>query len=258
LRSKAPCAGERLLELALTADAAHRAGALEVVAIVPYLGYARQDQRRHEGEPLGAAVVASLLASCRFQRVVTVDLHTASVEGFFSCPVENLSAESLLARAVGAHAGNAVVVSPDVGAVKLARRYASRLGLPLAVVHKTRTGPRDVTASQVTGDVRGRRPIIVDDMISTGSTIVAALDAVVAAGAVADAVVAATHGVFAPGAAPLFASRQIRKVIVTDSVEPVATHEDVGAERVSLAELLAEAIACLVEHRSLEALLAVT
>ncbi len=250
--------GEQLLELALTADAAHRAGALEVIAIVPYLGYARQDQRRHEGEPLGAAVVANLLGACRFQRVVTVDIHTASVEGFFSCPVENLSAEPLLAEALRPHAENAVVVSPDLGAGKLARRYAARLGLPLAIVHKTRTGPRDVTASQVTGDVRGRRPIIVDDMISTGSTIVAALDAVVAAGAVADVVVAATHGVFAPGAAELLASKPIRKVLVTDSVEPFAPHEDLSAERVSLAGLIAEAISCLVEPRSLETLLAVT
>jgi ribose-phosphate pyrophosphokinase len=250
--------GEHLLELALTADAANRAGALEVIAIIPYLGYARQDRRPHEGEPLGAAVVANLLAGCRIQRVVTVDIHTAPVEGFFSCPVENLSAEPLLAHALRPHVENAVVVSPDLGAVKLARRYAVRLGLPLAVVHKTRIGPRDVTANQVTGDVRGRRPIIVDDMISTGATIVAALDAVVAAGATGDAVVAATHGVFAPGAAGLLASKQIRKIIVTDSVEPFAAHEDVRAERVSLAELIADAISCLVEQRSLEALLAVT
>jgi ribose-phosphate pyrophosphokinase len=250
--------GEHLLALALTADAASRAGALEVVAIVPYLGYARQDHRRHEGEPLGVAVVASLLAGCGLQRVVTVDIHTASVEGFFSCPVENLSAEPFLADALRPHAETAVVVAPDLGAAKLARRYALRLGLPLAVVHKTRNGPRDVTASQVSGDVRGRRPIIVDDMISTGGTIVAALDAVIAAGAVADAVVAATHGVFAPGAAELLASKPIRKVIVTDSVEPFAAHEDVRAERVSLTELVDEAISRLVEHRSLEALLAVT
>jgi ribose-phosphate pyrophosphokinase len=253
--------GERLLELALIADAAHRAGASELVAVIPYLGYSRHDHRTREDEPLGAAVVARLLATCGFGRIVTLDLHAPSVEGFFSCPTENLTAEPLLAEALRPFVTDAVVVAPDLGALKLARRFAVRLDLPLAVVHKSRVSPREVVAHQLVGDVRGRRPIIVDDMISTGRTIAAAVDAAIAAGAVREAVVAATHGVFAPGSDELLASKPIRALVVTDSIEPLvpldALH-NLKLQRLSLAPMLADVITRLVEHRPLHGLLAVT
>lgn len=235
--------GERLLALALAADAAHRAGAASVTAVIPYLAYARQDRRRAEGDPLGAAVVANLLAACRFERVLAVDLHAAPVEGFFACPVEHLTAEPLIAEALRPLAGpDAVVVAPDLGAAKLARRYARRLGLPVAFVQKTRLGPREVTAEQLVGDVRGRRPIIVDDMISTGVTVAAAIDAVLRAGAKADVIVAATHGVFAPGWQTVLGAGPVRRLLVTDSLEALPGSEDVRLERLSIAPLLSEAL----------------
>jgi ribose-phosphate pyrophosphokinase len=245
--------GEHLLQLALMADAAWRAGAVELVAIIPYLGYARQDRRSCEGEPLGAAVVAGLLDRCGFDRIVTIDLHCPSIEGFFACPVENLTAGPTLAEAVRPHAKGGVVISPDFGAVKLARRYASLLGLPLAVVHKTRRGPREVTVDEVSGDVHGRLPVVVDDMISTGTTIAAALDAVIAAGAAPDAIVAATHGIFAPGSYALLASQPVRRLFVTDSVEPLAS--SLLVERISLANLIVDAISRLSNYASLDDLL---
>jgi ribose-phosphate pyrophosphokinase len=248
--------GERMLELALIADAAKRAGAEELVAIIPYLGYARHDRRKREDEALGAAVVARLVSSCGFSRVVTLDLHAPAVEGFFTCPLDNLSAEPMLAEALRSFANEGVIVAPDLGAAKLARRYAARLGLPLAVVHKSRIGPSQVLAHEIVGEVRGLRPIIVDDMISTGATIVAALDAVVAAGAIPEVIVAATHGVFAPGSEALLASRPIQRLLVTDSTGPGAPSRIVGCERLSLAPLIADAVTRLSEQRSLSGLLA--
>lgn len=250
--------GERLLELALIADAARRAGADELVAIVPYLGYSRHDRRSHEGEPLGAAVVARLLSSCGFSRVLTLDLHAPALEGFFACPVDNLSAEPLLASALEPFATAAVIVAPDLGAMKLARRYATRLDLPFAVVHKSRLGPSEVVAHQIVGDVRGRRPIIVDDLISTGVTISAALAATLAAGATPEAVVAATHAVFAPGSDILLAGGAIHGLIVTDSTEPMTQAPIARCQRVSLAGLWADVIERLSENRSLQDLLAAT
>jgi ribose-phosphate pyrophosphokinase len=256
LQSLGAPVGERLLELSLAADAAHRAGAKELVAIVPYLGYARHDRRKREGEPLGAAVMAQLISASEFHRVLTVDLHAASIEGFFSCDVENLTAESLLADALRPYASDGVIVAPDLGATKLAQRYARRLGLPTAVVHKTRLGAREVVAHRVFGDVRGRRPIVVDDMISTGHTIAAALGAVVGEGAIPDAVVAATHGVFAPGSDDVLAQCPIRALFVTDSTEPVSSIGRIRLERVSLAPILVDVLGRLEEGRSIQDFLA--
>jgi ribose-phosphate pyrophosphokinase len=247
LQSLAPPIGETLMAMALAADAVRRAGAASIAGIVPYLAYARQDRRRAEGEALGAAVVAALFAACRFDRLLLVDIHTPALEGLFSCPVEHLTAEPLLAQAIAPLAGaDGVVVAPDLGAAKLARRHARRLGLPLAIVHKTRLTPREVSTGEVVGEVRNRRPIIVDDMISTGTTVAAAVDALLDRGALPDVVVAATHGVFAPGWQAALASDAVRHVVVTDSVPGVAADAvDARVRRVSLAPLLAEAIRAL-------------
>lgn len=237
----APC-GQRLLELSLFADAARRGGARELVAVIPYFGYARQDRREHDAEALGAAVMASLLSSCHFERILGVDLHSAALEGFFRCPVDNLTAEPLLVSALVHHADDGVIVAPDLGAAKLGRRYAQRLGLPLAIVHKTRLSAREVAVGHIVGDVAGRRPILVDDMISTGGTIAAAYDAVVADGARPDAVVVASHGVFAGGWEDLLSTRGIRQVLVTDSVDPLVAPRGLRVQHVSLAPLLIEAM----------------
>ena len=139
---------------------------------MPYFGYARQDRRSHGREAVGARVVADLLSNAGFDRVVAVDLHTPAIEGFFARPVEHISAVPLLAEAVRPYvAADGVVVAPDLGAIKMADLYAEILHLPVALVHKTRVSGKDVTARGVTGDVRGRAPLLVADMITTGATI---------------------------------------------------------------------------------------
>ena len=247
--------GEHLLELVLLGDAARRAGAARVCAMIPYFGYGRHDRRAHEGEPLGAKVVAHMLDGADFARILVVDLHAPAVEGCFAAPVEHLTAVPLLADALRPHAAQeAVVVSPDLGGVKLAERYASALGLPLAMVHKTRTSPTEVAARGVVGRVRGRLPILVDDMISTAGTLHAAVQALRAEGCTARPVVAASHALLVGDAVERLRSLDLARILVTDSVE-VRRDLPLPLEVVSLAPLLARAVVQLHQAGSTEDLL---
>ncbi|HTR21499.1 MAG TPA: ribose-phosphate diphosphokinase, partial [Gemmatimonadales bacterium] len=172
LQPTSPPVETHAFELMLLADAARRAGAARITGIVPYLGYARQDRRAGGREALGARVMADLLGS-GLERVVAVDLHMPALEGFFSVPIEHLTALGVLVERLALPEVNerGVVVAPDLGAARLADRYARALELPVAMVLKTRLGGTEVVARGVTGDVRGRVPVIVDDMISTGATV---------------------------------------------------------------------------------------
>jgi ribose-phosphate pyrophosphokinase len=166
-------------------------------------------------------VVADVLAVGGFRRVIAVDLHASAVEGFLAVPLEHVSAVPDLAEAMRPHAGrDCVVVSPDLGAVKMAREYARLLALPLAIVHKTRLGPAEVEVESIIGDVRGRRPILVDDMITTGGTLAAAAKALVGQGASPDIIAAATHAVFVAPAAERLAAIGLRRLFVSDSLPP--------------------------------------
>jgi ribose-phosphate pyrophosphokinase len=241
-----------LLELLLLADACRRAGADRLTAVMPYFGYARQDRRASGRESVAARLIADLIRAAGIDRVVAVDLHSPSLEGFFSLPLEHLTAVPLLAEALrGPELGsNCVVVAPDLGAARLADRYAHLLGFPVAIVHKTRMSGREVAVRGVTGDVAGRQPLIVDDMISTGGTVAAAAGALVAAGSLPVAAVAATHGLFSGDAAERLAAIGAKRVVVTDSVSPPPDLR-LPVEVVSVAPMLARAIRNLHENRSL-------
>ena len=245
-----------LLELLFLADACRRAGAAHLTAVIPYFGYARQDRRASGREPVSARLVADLLQASGLQRVVAVDLHTTALEGFFRIPVEHLSAVPLLAEAVRPTLlANTVIVSPDLGAVKLAERYARLLQLPLAIVHKTRLSGEEVRVQRIVGDVRGRVPIVVDDMVSTGGTIQAAIQALLAAGCVSENLtVIASHGLFVGPAQARVRAMPIHQVYVTDSVARPAS-EPLSLQVVSLESLLAETISRLHNQRSLSDLL---
>jgi ribose-phosphate pyrophosphokinase len=244
-----------LFELLLLADACRRAGAAGVTAVLPYFGYARHDRRAEGREPVAARLVADLLGAGGVQRVVAVDLHTPALEGVFGVPLEHLSAVPLLAEAARPWAGrDGVVVAPDLGAAKLADRYARRLGLPVAVVHKTRTGGATVTATALTGDVRGRAPLLVDDMISTGGTVEAAARAVLAAGARPEVTVVASHGLFVGPAVERLAALPLRRLLTTDSL-PAPAEAPLPLQTESLAALLAEAVERLHRGESLGDLL---
>jgi ribose-phosphate pyrophosphokinase len=255
LQSAGPPAEEHLFQLLLLADACRRAGASRLTAVVPYLGYARQDRRATGREPVGARVVADLLAAGGIQRTVAIDLHSTALEGVFGMPLEHLTAVPLLCEALRPALGaEAVLVAPDLGATKLAERYARVLGLPVALVHKRRLSGERVTVRGVTGDVRGRAPVVVDDMITTAGTMEAAIGAVLDAGARPEVIVAATHGLLVGGAAERLGPLPITRIVTTDSVAA----PEAGAlpyERVPLAPLLADAIGRLHDDRSLSELI---
>ncbi len=231
-----------LMELLALSDASRRAGASRVTAVVPYFGYARQD-RRTGFEAVTARLVADLMAAAGIQDLVTIDVHTQAIEGFFTLPVQRLSAVTLLAAAIAESLPeDGIIVAPDLGAAKLADAYASLLGLPVAIVHKIRTGPEAVAAVRITGDVRARTPIVVDDMISTGGTVVAAVNAVEAQGARSGAIVAASHGLFAGSCAERLSGLSLRRIIVTDSVRR-PDMPDLPVTTVTVASLIARALA---------------
>lgn len=249
----APPVNDHLVELLAFADACRRAAAARIVAVVPYFGYARADRRRGRRVPVAARMAADLMEAAGVDHVVTLDVHTPQVEGFFRIPVDNLSAIPLLCDAVrGRVAPDAVVVSPDLGAVGRAAQVAARLGLTTAVVHKRRLDGARVEAVQLIGEVRGRECLIVDDMVSTGATVAECIRVLTDGGALPGFVVAATHGVFSEGAAGRLADAGAREVVVTDTVAPAEGGPPPGVRVVSVAPLLATALDRLARDGSLQ------
>jgi ribose-phosphate pyrophosphokinase len=238
-----PPAERHLLELGLLADACRRGGARRITAVIPYFGYARQDRRAHAGGAIGVRVVSDLIAAAHIDRIVSVDVHCAAIEAVSTALFDQLSALPPLLRALRAWpAASGVVVAPDLGAAKLAQNVGRTLGAPVALVHKSRGGRDQVEALDLLGEVRQRAPLIVDDMISTGATIDAAVSALLAAGCTPRITVAATHALFVGPAHERLARLPIERIAVTDSV-PFAVPDSLPVERVSLAPLLATAIA---------------
>jgi ribose-phosphate pyrophosphokinase len=244
LQSTGPPVDEHLVELVMLADASKRAGAARVTAVVPYFGYARQDHRGAAGEAIGAKTIAKVLGAAGIDELVVVDPHSAALETMFDILVQTLTAVPILATALHALGGDdAVVVAPDLGAVKLAERYAAALDLPVAVVRKTRLSGENVHALDLVGDVRDRRPLIVDDMITTAGTVEAAARALLDRGCRPELVVAATHGLFIGPAQSRLAALPLRRVLVTDTVPTFAS--DLPLSVISIAGLLADALTSL-------------
>jgi ribose-phosphate pyrophosphokinase len=251
IQPTSPPVHDHLLELLLLADACRRAGAARLTAVMPYVGYARQDRRASGREAVGARLVATLIGASGLQRVVAVDLHSPALEGFFDVPLEHLSAVPLLADAARPWvAAEGVVVAPDLGAVRLAERYARLLTLPVAVVHKVRVSGAAVQARGVTGEVRGRAPLIVDDMISTGATVEAAVATLLAAGCRPEISLVASHALLVDGAVDRLLAQPLRWCAATDSVRG-SRDQRLPLQIVGLGALLAAAIERLHTDRSL-------
>ncbi|MFZ2177180.1 MAG: ribose-phosphate diphosphokinase [Rhodococcus sp. (in: high G+C Gram-positive bacteria)] len=250
----APPVNERIVELLLLLDACRRAGAARVTAVVPYFGYARQDRRDRAGQAVGARVIADALAAGGADRLVVVDPHTTALEAMCDFPVEMLTAVPVLAAMLmQTTAEGTVVVAPDLGAVKLAEHYASRLHASVAVVRKHRESGSVVHAEELVGDVRERPAIVIDDMISTGSTIETAVRLLLDQGAAPGIVVAATHGPLIEAATGRLRDLHLRRLVVTDTVAQQDTAPPVHV--CSLAPLLGEAIARLHGDQALDDLL---
>lgn len=210
-----------IMEQLIMLDALKRASARSITVIVPFYGYARQDKKHRGREPISARLIADLFKTAGADRILTVDLHTDQIQGFFDGPVDHLFALPILADYVGAKVDRdkLTVVSPDAGRVRVADRWCDRLGAPLAIVHKRRDPDvaNQVKVHEVVGDVKGRVCVLVDDMIDTGGTICAAADALFANGA-EDVIVTATHGVLSGPAADRLKNSRVSEFILTDTL----------------------------------------
>src|SRR5918997_4131524 len=237
---------DAIMEQLIMVDALKRASAKWITAVMPFWGYSRQDKKHRGREPISARLIADLFKVAGADRIMTVDLHTAQIQGFFDGPVDHLFALPVLAehikRTYSDH--ELAVVSPDSGRVRLAERWAETLGgTPLAFIHKTRDPrkPNEAVANRVVGEVEGRLCVVIDDMIDTGGTVAKTAEVLLKSGA-KDVVVAATHGVLSGPAPERLAACGAREVIFTDTL-PIPDEKRFPAMTVlSIAPLLAEAI----------------
>jgi ribose-phosphate pyrophosphokinase len=240
-----PPVDEHLIELLAFVNAARRAAAAHIIAVVPYFGYARSDRRGWRRGPIMASLVARLVETAGVDHVVAVELHAPQVEGFFSCPVDVLSATPVLASLlVGRVDPDTVVVSPDVGRIAMAAEVAETLGLSSAVLEKRREDGMATRILGVIGDVRGRPCLIVDDILATGETVVRAIDALRVSGARAPTDVAVVHALVVGDAARRLAAAGVHEVLTTDTV----CRPDIEEPRVrigSVAPLIGSALARL-------------
>jgi ribose-phosphate pyrophosphokinase len=249
---------ENLIELFIILDALRRASAARINAVVPYYGYARKEKKSAPRDPISAKLMANIIEMTGANRVITVDLHAEAIQGFFDIPVDALTASKILARhARERHGREVVVVSPDVGGTARARQLARLLDAPIAIIDKRRPRDDDVEVLNVIGDVSGQHCVVVDDLVSTGATLIGAALALRQSGAVGVDVVA-THGVFSNGALEKLHQAPIEEICVTDTIPLDRGHrsyDDYPKLRVlSVAPLIAEAVVRVHEGRSVSEL----
>ena len=251
-----PPPNENLVELLILLDAARRASAQRITAVLPFFGYARQDRKDRPRVPITAKLVANLLVTAGADRVLTMDLHAQQIQGFFDIPVDHLYAAAVLVRWLRKNLGpEAIVVAPDSGSVKMAQAYADMLGSGFAVVAKRRISGENVACSHLAGDVQGRNCVLVDDLVTTAGTLIAAAQRLKAAGA-GEIYAAVSHCCLTKAGMAALNCGEITELITTDSV-PLPAAVDTAAARIrvlSVAELLAEAIRRIHEGHSVSSL----
>ena len=238
-------ANDNLMELLIMVDALRRSSAGRITAVIPYFGYARQDRRTKARTPISAKLVANMMVSAGVERVLTMDLHAAQIQGFFDIPVDNLYASPVFALDIRHHfrtLSEVTVVSPDVGGVARARELAQRIGCALAIVDKRREKAGEVAEMTVIGEVVGQTCLIVDDMCDTAGTLCKAADVLLAAGA-REVHAYTTHGVMSGPAVERITASALKTVVITDTIEP--TPEVSGAHNIRIvpvAPIFAQAI----------------
>ena len=265
VQSTCPPVNDNLVELLITIDCLKRASANSITVVLPYFGYARQDRKTGGRTPITAKMVSDLLTGIGVDRVLTVDLHAKQIEGFFNLPVDHLSAFPVFINSLKERdLTNYVVLSPDVGNMKMGEQYAIALGLKISTVHKRRIDAERVEATTIIGDVRDKKVLMFDDMISTAGTMCMAADLAVKKGAISVEAVA-THGLFCGGAIEKLSNSKISQIIVSDTI-PLsrAISDKIKSEKsenfpeigiISLAKLIGEAIIRIHSDRSVSALL---
>ena len=262
LQSTSNPANDNLMELLIMADALRRSSAQRVTAVVPYFGYARQDRRTRSRVPISAKLVANMIVSAGIDRVLTMDLHAAQIQGFFDVPVDNLYASPIFALDIN-HAfkerlDQITVVSPDVGGVARARELAQRIGAPLSIVDKRRESPGEVAEMTVIGEVKDRVCIVVDDIVDTAGTLCKGAETLIDEGA-KEVHAYITHGVLSGPAIERVAGSVMKSLAVTDTIEP--TEETLDAKNIRViptAPVFAQAIQNIWQGTSVSSLFRAT
>ena len=244
-----------LMELLIYLDCLRRASARRVTAVIPYFGYARQDRKDEGRVPITAKLVANLITTAGADRVLAIDLHAHQLQGFFDIPLDHLMGELVLSKYFrGKKIDNLTVVSPDVGNIKTASRYASHLGGELAIIHKRRVSGSEVVAQEMIGEVKGRNILMCDDIIATAGTICSAAKLVRERGA-RDIYVGATHGVFAAEALKRLSEAPIKEIVVTDTIPLSSEAKKIDNIKVlTVSAMLGEAIKRIHRDESISSL----
>lgn len=257
IQSTCPPVNESYMELFIILDALRRASTREITAVLPYYGYSRQDRKVAPRSPISAKCMANLCKAAGADRLVSVDLHSSQIQGFFDGPVDHLFAIPTLARAWKERHGEGeefVVVSPDAGGVERARAFAKRINSSIAIIDKRRTNPNEAKAIHLIGDVQQKTAIILDDMIDTAGTLTQAVDSLLNNGAKRVFAVA-THPVLSGPAVSRLAESAVEKILVTDTIPLKDTAQATGKfEIVSVAPVVAEAIKRITNYDSVSAL----
>ena len=254
IQSLCPPISESIMELLLILDAIKRASAGRITAVIPYYAYARQDRKDKPRVPISARLLADLITVAGAQRVVVVDLHSPQIQGFFNIPVDNLHALGVLYDYLKdkVDSSNTVVVSPDAGGVERARLLANKIGCPIAIIYKRRPEPNVAEVLDIIGDVKGKRAIIVDDIIDTAGTVCAASELLLSKGASRVDVVA-THGLLSGPAVERLRKSPIEEVVITNTI-PAEYRNFEKLRVVSIAPLIGEAIRRIHEGESVSVL----
>jgi ribose-phosphate pyrophosphokinase len=256
LQSTSYPANDHLMELLIITDALRRASARRITAVIPYYGYARQDRKTGSRTPISAKLVANLITGAGADRVMTLDLHAAQIQGFFDIPTDNLYASPVMVRDIRERFDlkRLMVVSPDVGGVVRARGLAKRIDAPLAIIDKRRERAGESEVMNVIGEVDGRTCILVDDIVDSGGTLVNAADALLEQGAT-DVYAYATHGVLSGGAVARVTASRLKELVITDSIQPTEAVRVARNIRVlSIATLIGEAIGRTATEESVSSL----
>jgi ribose-phosphate pyrophosphokinase len=256
LQSTSYPANDHLMELLIIIDALRRASARRITAVIPYFGYARQDRKTGSRTPISAKLVANLITRAGADRVMTLDLHAAQIQGFFDIPADNLYASPVMVRDIRERFDlkRLMVVSPDVGGVVRARGLAKRIDAPLAIIDKRRERAGESEVMNVIGEVDGRTCILVDDIADSGGTLVNAADALLENGAT-DVYAYISHGVLSGGAVARITASHLKELVITDSIQPTEAVRVARNIRVlSIATLIGEAIGRTATEESVSSL----
>jgi len=254
IQSTCPPANESLMELLIMIDAFQRASARRITAVIPYYGYARQDRKDQPRVPITAKLVANLITVAGADRVLTIDLHAGQIQGFFDIKVDHLFAAPIFVDYFKEkHFDDLVVLSPDVGGVRRARAYARRLNAPLAIVDKRRPMANEAQVLHIVGEVKGKHVLIVDDMIDTGGTMIAAMEVLKEKGA-REIYASCTHPVLSGGTRDRIERSSLKELVVTDTIPLVENRKVSKIGVLSVASLLGEAIRRIHENRSVSSL----